>query len=131
MNKINRSYYNLAFAKIMDICDLLQTQIPDKIVFLEQWMADGFFLRWEDSKGTFEICCIWDCTTGGPTNIRILGVKLFERILQEDLGIYQQIFKKSVEFSGDNTPEDDQKILDAWKEFQAFCSSQRDEKEEK
>lgn len=70
---MDSKYFQLALDKIMEL-SVLVNERPTKVEFMEQWMADGFWIRWETSKyWSFDICCIWD----GP-RVDVIGVNVHQ-----------------------------------------------------
>lgn len=65
------AYFKQSLDKIYSICELLDKNSqenyfdrPRKVSYREDWMADGFYITWEEPSHSFEVCCIWSGMEG-------------------------------------------------------------------
>jgi len=86
---MNHEYFKVGLDKIAEVCKILDDSKvchwidrPEKISFMEQWMADGFFIRWTiPTDLEFEVCCIW-CQRGSKEEVlraEVIGAAIFRR----------------------------------------------------
>ena len=75
---MDHTYHNQMLDKISQVLLFLDVykasdvflESPTTLSFLEQWMANGFFIRWEEAKSKFfSICCIYNLD-----HVEIIGI---------------------------------------------------------